>query len=114
MCCALGLDLATYELEDLVGEFEGISHGHPRDGAEVAFAIGLLYLQRGNREKAKEWGLRSIQFFRQCDTSSMGKCEPVHPIIGGIRLPELIHDKAVMFRMKTYWGIPVSDDDLDS
>jgi hypothetical protein len=90
-------------IQELEGLFRAISD--PRDKAEIAFVLGYHYHTTGRDVVARTWGNLSIELFKQCDTSTEVKCCPVHCEIGGIRLPDRIHEGVVKFHMEHYWKI---------
>lgn len=92
--------LSIYELEENFSGFDSA-----RDKAEVAFAIATRYNSRGNKSRAEEWGKASIYFFKQCEFRSITDCGPAHPVIGGVNLPDIIHDGVVAQIMQLEWGI---------
>lgn len=93
---SLEMKLSEYEVND------------PREAAEIAYAIAFYYYQKGCLEKAKQFGLRSIALFKSSGkTRTEEECLPIHSVIGGIVMPEIIHEQVVAFRMDRFWKIEV-------
>jgi len=91
-------------IEELENQFDEIVERDIRDAAEVAFALASHYFAHEDPEKGKKFAQKSIELFEQCDTDTPEQCSARHNIIGGIHMPDMIHEGFVKFRLKTFWG----------
>lgn len=98
----INLPKSISEIERRFDEFERVSK---REAAEIAFALARYYSVKGNKKKVRKFGLKSKELFEQCEMNTMEQCGAIHDFIGGIVIPELIHEGVVKFRARTEWGI---------
>lgn len=84
-------------LEPMFNELKDVD---PRRAAEVAYALARLHLNVGNREKATHFGHESLRLFDQCKMETLEECGARYVTLGGIALPDLIHQEVVKNRLK--------------
>lgn len=81
-------------------KFNELKNNNPREAAEIAYALAALYLQEGNAKKATQFGKESILLFGKCKMDTQEDCAAIHTKLGGIMIPELIHQDVVRNRLK--------------
>lgn len=86
-------------LDDLKKLFEEIKQSDQRKAAEVAYVLARIYLDKKDIEKAAHYGKQSIDLFDQCSIKTLEDCAARHTILGGIALPDLIHQDVVRNRL---------------
>lgn len=73
----------------------------PRNAAEYAYALAMLYKNVGNDAEAIRFGRESIALFDTCTMDTMEQCACQNVIIGGIPMPSsYIHQEVVRERLK--------------
>lgn len=82
-------------------KFNEMKDENPREAAEFAYALAELYLKEGNTEKATYFGQESIRLFDQCKMNTQEECVAIHTKLGGIMIPEIIHQDVVRNRLKS-------------
>lgn len=87
-------------IKKLERKFNTLKDENPREAAEMAYALAELYLKEGNTEKATQFGKESIRLFNQCKTDTQEDCAAIHTNLGGVLIPELIHQDVVRNRLK--------------
>ncbi|MBU4332247.1 RdgB/HAM1 family non-canonical purine NTP pyrophosphatase [Patescibacteria group bacterium] len=86
-------------LDDLEKLFKEIKQSDKRRAAEVAYVLAKIYLDKKNIEEATNYGKQSIYLFDQCDMQTMKDCASKYTILGGIVLPDLIHQDVARNRL---------------
>lgn len=86
--------------QKLERKFNTLKDENPREAAEIAYALAELYLKEGNTEKATQFGKESIRLFDKCKMDTQEDCAAIHTKLGGIMMPELIHQDVVRNRLK--------------
>lgn len=66
-----------------------------RDAAEHAYALAMIYKQKGNTAKAIHFGLESVELFDRSKLRAEWDSARRNAVIGGILLPEKIHQGIV-------------------
>lgn len=92
------LSIAT--VDELVKFYDSNRHTNPRLCAEIAYAIASLRLKAGDKTDAAQWAQRSIELFQSINISTLDKAACLKMEIGGVLIPELIHDDVVRSRFK--------------
>lgn len=64
----------------------------PRDAAEHAFAIALLYARLGQTTKFKEWARNCLQCLRDGREETLEAIACRRTALGGVLIPELFHE----------------------
>lgn len=77
-----------------------LKKSEPRQAAEVAYALARIYLQAGNNKMAVRYGKESIRLFDRCRMKTEEDCASRFVTLGGIALPDLIHQKVVRDRLQ--------------
>lgn len=73
----------------------------PRNAAEHAYALAMLYRHDGNAEEAIRFGREAIALFDMCPMETTGDCAPRNVIIEGVAMPSsFIHQNVVRDRLK--------------
>lgn len=106
MCATAVINLpeTIAEIESRFDEFERKSK---REAAEIAFALARYYSEKKDKNKVKKFAFKSVELFEQCETDTFEQCGAIHSFIGGVVIPDLIHEGVVRFRAKTEWGIDI-------
>lgn len=90
--------MATHRL--LEQTFSLLRDDDPRNAAEHAFALAILYQREGNTERAIHYGRESISLFGQCQMETLSDCSARNTTIGGVGIPDLIHEEVVRARLQ--------------
>lgn len=90
-------DMTREEVEQL---FSNLRETEPRKAAEVAYVLARLYLNEGNTGKATEFGRESIWLFDQFKLDTLEEAAANYAVLGGVGLPEYIHQEVVRDRLK--------------
>jgi len=72
----------------------------PRNAAEHAYVLAMLYKRAGDNEQAVRFGRESIALFDMCQMESMDDCAARNVVIEGVALPDLIHQDVVRARLQ--------------
>lgn len=64
----------------------------PREAAEYAFAIALLYAQLDRFAKFMEWARNCLQCLRDGREETLEAVACRHTELGGVLIPELLHE----------------------
>lgn len=81
--------------------FESLKEVDPRNAAEYAYALAVLYRRDGNDEEATRFGHESIVLFDQCPMETAEDCAPRNVVIEGIAMPSsFIHQDVVRDRLQ--------------
>ena len=97
--------MISEHIHDLEKRFSEIETENPREAAEVAFAIAVYYRTK-DAGKANRFAEKSIELFEQCGTDTMEKCSAMNVSIGGIAIPDLIHDDVVRAHFPEFFPVP--------
>lgn len=85
-------------LERTLESLKGVD---PRNAAEYAYALAVLYHRDGNTEEAIRFGREAIALFDKCPMETMDDCAPRNVVIEGIAMPSsLIHQDVVRDRLQ--------------
>lgn len=84
-------------LEGILNDLETVD---PRNAAEYAYALAVLYQQGGNSDRATQLGLKAITLFGLCRMETMEDCAALNVAIEGVVIPDLIHENVVRDRLK--------------
>lgn len=71
-----------------------------RTAAEYAYALAMIYKRKGNTAKAIDFGLESIALFDRSKLRTEWDSARRNEVIGGIKLPEIIHQGIVREHLK--------------
>lgn len=71
-----------------------------RDAAEHAYALAMIHKKNGNTAKAIECGIESIALFDRSKLRAEWDSARRNTVIGGITLPEIIHQGIVREHLK--------------
>jgi hypothetical protein len=82
-------------LASLVRKFERLRETDPRNAAEYAYAIATLYKRQGNVSEATSYASQAIELFDKCPMNTLEDCSARNVTIGGIAIPDLIHQGVV-------------------
>lgn len=88
------------EIRELEKELRELQEINPRRAAEIAYVLARLFLNRGKRKKATQYGRESIRLFDQCKMETEEDCAAIFVTLAGIALPDLIHQKVVRNRLE--------------
>lgn len=73
----------------------------PRNAAEYAYALAVLYQRDNNIEEAIRFGRESIVLFDKCKMETMEDCASRNVVIGGVAMPSsFIHQDVVRDRLQ--------------
>ena len=72
----------------------------PRNAAEYAYALAMLYKRAGNSEQAVRFGREAIALFNKCHMETMEECAARNVVIESIAIPDLIHQDVVRDRLQ--------------
>ena len=73
----------------------------PRNAAEYAYVLAMLYKQVGDDEQAIRFGRESIALFNKCPMETAEDCAPRNVVIEGIAMPSsFIHQDVVRNRLQ--------------
>lgn len=81
-------------IKDLNARFleKTILVNRPREAAEYAFAIALLYAQLDQSAKFREWTQHCLQCLRDGREETLEAVACRHAELGGVLIPELFHE----------------------
>jgi hypothetical protein len=83
-----------------------------REAAEHAYALAMLYKQKGNTAKAILYGRDAIALFDRCKLRTQWDSMRRHETIEGITIPEYVGKSVVRDQLKPIdLSIPVKDED---
>jgi hypothetical protein len=84
-------------LEQMLETLKGTD---PRTGAEYAYALAVLNKRGGDTERAVRFGREAIALLNQCPTDTLADCAARNVSLGGVVIPELIHENVVRSRLQ--------------
>ena len=84
----------------LIQTFDRLRELDPRNAAEYAYILAVLFLRDGDTKEAIRFGLESIALFDQCPMETYEDCVARNHFIDGVALPDLIHQEVVRDRLK--------------
>ncbi|MFH1225840.1 MAG: RdgB/HAM1 family non-canonical purine NTP pyrophosphatase [bacterium] len=90
---------STMSKDEIGVMFNELKDTDKRKAAEVAYVLARIYLGEKDIEKAKIYGKQCIELFDQCSMETMDECAAIFNILGGVALPELIHQGVVRDRL---------------
>ncbi len=92
----------TVNHQTLETTLEDLRKVDPRNAAEHAYALAVLYHNAGNNDKAVHFGRDAIALFDQCPMETAEDCAPRNVIIEGVSMPSsFIHQDVVRDRLKS-------------
>lgn len=86
---------------DLERTLNALEKTDPREAAEYAYALAILYMRAGDNERAAQFGRKSIALFNQCRMETQKDCAARNIMIGGVLIPGLIHQDVVRDRLRS-------------
>lgn len=66
-----------------------------RDAAEHAYALAIIYKEKGDTAKAIRFGIDSVELFDRSKLRAEWDSARRNTVIGGVTLPEKIHQQIV-------------------
>ncbi|MFA6585808.1 MAG: hypothetical protein WCS86_01450 [Candidatus Paceibacterota bacterium] len=92
----------------LKNKFESSKNVNPREAAELAYALSILYAKRGDRSEAVHFARESITLF---DTHGGDDYFVHHANIAGVSMPStFIHSDVVREHLK-FFGITIENEE---
>ncbi|MFZ2500739.1 MAG: hypothetical protein WAW90_01995 [Minisyncoccia bacterium] len=85
---------------DLKKKLKELRASNPRDAAEYAYALAMLSKQDGDNKQAVSFGREAITLFDKCQMQSTEECTALNVSLGGVSIPDLIHQDVVRNRLK--------------
>ena len=71
-----------------------------REAAEYAYALAMIYKKKGDTAKAIHFGIESVELFDRSKLRTEWDMVRHNTVIGGITLPETIHQGIVREHLK--------------
>ncbi len=94
-------DTSMEKYTALEATLESLKATDPRNAAEHAYALSMLYKNAGNDAEAIRFGRESIALFDTCTMDTMEQCACQNVVIEGIPMPSSwIHQEVVRERLK--------------
>lgn len=79
---------------------DSLRDSDPRNAAEYAYVLAMLYKQAGNDAQAVRFGREAISLFDKCPMDTAEDCAARNVVIEGVAIPDLIHQDVVRDRLK--------------
>ncbi|MDO8654894.1 MAG: hypothetical protein Q7R48_00455 [bacterium] len=76
--------------------FSALKDVDPRNAAEHAYALAMLYKQAGDNEEAIRFGREAILLFDKCHMETLEECAALNQTIEGVALPDLIRQRVAL------------------
>lgn len=87
-------------INELEKRYSKESKDDKRNAAETAYAIAILSKEAGDLKKAKKYAENAISIFKELNIQGLEDAAARNNVIGGVVIPELIHENVVKDRLK--------------
>lgn len=81
--------------EETEKTLESLRNTKPKEAAEYALALAVIYKRKGNNERAIQYGKEAIALLDQCPTDSLEDCAGVNILIEDVLIPGILHQQVV-------------------
>jgi hypothetical protein len=87
-------------LQEVIADFEHeLAHGHRREAAELAYAIAVRTQAEGRVRDAAEYGKKCLALLEELPSKTINEVASTRTKVGGVLIPELLHDGVVRARL---------------
>ena len=87
-------------LDDVIAEFDQmLARGRKREAAELAYAIAVRLQAQGRVRDASKHGQTCLALYEELLTSTIDQCTPTRMEVGGVTLPDYLHEGVVRSRL---------------
>lgn len=76
-----------------------LSSGRRREAAELAYAIAVRLQAEGRIREAGKFARKCLALCSDLPTSTIEQCTPTQMEVGGVSMPDLLHDDVVRSRL---------------
>lgn len=81
--------------------FAILKESDPRNAAEHAYALAVLYQRQGNLDEAVRFGREAITLLGQCPTDTLNECAARNTILEGVAIPDILHEAVIRDRLQS-------------
>lgn len=93
-------EVKIMQYDSLEQTLEYLYKTDPRNAAEYAYVLAMLYKRAGDSKQAVHFGREAIVLFNKCRMETMEDCVARNVVVEGVALPDLIHQDVVRDRLK--------------
>ena len=95
-----GKEAITTKYANIEEILNSLRDADPRNAAEYAYVLAVLYKQDGKNEQAIRFGRESISLLNKCPMETLEDCCSRNDVIVGIGMPSYFHKDIVRNNLK--------------